>query len=174
MKKQMHILYIIIIAALLYIIIIAALLCCIKGCTRESIPSKQEIYEHFEENRDDILLVANYLIEKKCEDCWISSPDQPMFVDFSHVPIDSKIKDAVTRLMNNGVVTIEKISEKNLVEFMWWKSVHEEDCGLAYAIDNEQEPIIDFCTELTPYQEVGWYYYAVDYNKWRVEQSNNE
>ena len=50
---------------------------------------------------------------------------------------------------------------------MIWSRGMDFRSGIAYSI-NEEEPTIEYLTNLVPLSEAGWYFYEADYNEWRL------
>ena len=161
---------------------ICSILLAFSGCAAikelNTTPTVQEVEQRFESNRDDILTVVDFLVESEHEDILIWDADGTMKVDLD--PSDSKldqiaiydedVRTAVDHLLGRGAYK-RIMKDGNTIDLPQWYSSQQQGCGIAYSINGIDLPEVDYVTEYIPLDEEGWYYYAYDYNEWRVEQA---
>lgn len=151
---------------------IILLLCLnLTGC-RQSAPTAESVEEKFFENYDDIQMVVDFMLNTGYGDVYIDSADGTMFADLETMTIsDETVNNSVERLIRGQPGSegqyygFYKIS--HTIEILQWKYM-EVGCGIAYTTSETLLPKIQYCTELVPLAEAGWYYYVADYNEWRV------
>lgn len=151
-----------------------ALMLCIylSACSwKYSSPGPEEVYGYMQKNRDDITVVLSYLMEQDCESFLVSSKNGQALMDLQKVQIeDGEVLNSIRSLWKNGCCEICKRTEWNCIQFTIWKrSIDETDCGILYALRLDELPEVQYQTESVPLPEKGWYYYKVEYNKWRAE-----
>lgn len=130
-------------------------------------PTKEQIYHIYEKYMDDIQLVVKYFIDSHCENIYILEETGEMVGDFQKIEVkDRLVEEAIARLIDSG--DFKNISKKGeTIEFIMWTGILDVGCGVAYSIDHNIFPEIQFQTELTSLPEPGWYYFVYDYNTWR-------
>lgn len=171
------------------VLITVGLLCSIflllQGCAsiklRSTPPTIQDVSQQFENNRDDILTVVDFLLKSEYESILIWDSDGTMQVDLDSstpelnwIPIkDATIIAAVKRLLDNG--KYKSISKKgDTINIPQWYSPQQQGCGIAYSRDQSTFPTVAYVTKFTPLGEIGWYYYSYDYNEWRIEETRKK
>lgn len=140
----------------------------LSQCAKQDTPSFESISTEFQKSQAHVQTVADYFLTSEFKTIYIRSTDEPLFADFSYIPIDDSIKSAVSSLLEGqGYVELTKEADWNALVFTTWTDHLERECGFVYAIDNTNLPTVEFLTKLEPLSEVGWYYYVSDYNEWR-------
>lgn len=159
--------------------ILSALLCAamlLTGCSFSVVASEplsvEEIEDWFEDNQQEILTIVNYLTDKPADDIYIDGPNEEVFSDFDYVTInDPEVKVCVERLWEHGCRSVTKMTNRNAISFkIWSRFVGEAWGGIAFSLDGENLPEEQYCTQLQPLSEDGWFYYVAEYNLWRVQQ----
>lgn len=124
-------------------------------------------------DEDDILLIKEYFIQSEFPEIYISDMSGYMFtgIDTKNVQIKNKeVLAAVKRLMfRKGYINMAK--EGNTINFTMWRGIADVMKGIAYSIDGENKPTLQFLTKLEPLKEPGWYYYEEDYNEYRTRNN---
>lgn len=130
-------------------------------------PDIKEAEQRFRENQKQIQIVVDYMIESEYEDIYIDDDDGSMLVDLEDIPIaDKQVISAIKHLL--GKKQYRTISKNgNTIAFFQWTGLQDITCGIAYAINSEEQLYIEFATHIEPMTEPGWYYYVEDYNQWR-------
>ena len=157
-----------------FLVLIAVFLVVINifvGCTNREPPSLEEMEDYWETNREDILLVTNFLMQQE-GDVFIDY-DGYSFESWFDVPIPDKIHNAVKRLRNTQRICVSK-SENTIQFIIWIPPMTEIDSGLAFSINGTDLPSIAYATVITPLSESGWYYYVADFNEWRVRSTEQD
>ena len=130
-------------------------------------PDFQSVYSDFEYYKQDILLVLNYLIDSNYENVYFIKETGEMVADFRRIEVNEEpVVEAILRLFDSGrFINVSKIG--GTIEFEMWNGIRDVGCGVAYSMDSNKYPDIQFQTELLALPESGWYYYIYDYDKWR-------
>ncbi len=135
-------------------------------------PTVQEVESKFNQNREDIMIVTNYLAESEYGRIYLHDTSGNMSVGTSNISISDQIViDSIKRLSLKGYTVI--IKDGNTIHFQQWTRFTDAGCGIAYSINKTSAPRIEFLTQLEPLSEEGWYYYVDDYAQWRVEQGQS-
>lgn len=122
----------------------------------------------FDQDREELQAVCDWLLASDYQQIVISSPYEKMFADYSKIRIDEKILPALKYLFDKrGYVDVYKDSEDNTICFGIWSESLDRGGGILYAIDNSQMPTTDYMTQCSELSETGWYYFESDYNEWR-------
>ena len=147
----------------------------LNGCSAEP-PNVEAVEDHFQNNRETIQIVVDFLLNIDCPSVYINTTDGTMLADLDRIEIkDNKANNAIKRLLGSSLFAKKQyrfiIRERNTIIFAQWSNSQQVGCGIAYSINKEVSPSIQYCTKLVPLSENGWYYYVDDYNTWRVENS---
>ena len=152
--------------------VVVAVLCVsllLTGCMMRlrNEPGKEETDAWFRENKADILLVTECLLQLKYSSCCIWDAKSEVTVYGRPVPVDNlEFYPAVKRLFENGCRQMSKYNDT--IEFFLWYTFYD-DRGLAYSPD-DKVPLVQFITEYELLDgETDWYYYVSDYEKCRNE-----
>ena len=139
-------------------------------------PDISEAQKVFQECYDDIQIVVDFLVSSEHGEIIIDADSRTSFKDVDgyhsesvELVLDTKTEEAVKRLLNGEYEKI--IKWENTIQIIQWHRFTGIGCGVAYTINGQDSPEIQFVTELIPMKEDGWYYYVVDYNKWRLENN---
>ncbi len=122
--------------------------------------------EQFQKYYDSIEIVVSYLINSGNQDVYIKDNTGSIWADFQCVQANETVNTAIQHLFKEGYISINKSG--NTIWFLQWKGTQDIGCGIAYSIDGETIPEIEFTTKLIPMSKDSWYYYVSDYNSWRV------
>ena len=156
-----------------YSLLLVLFLCyTLTGCSSEP-PDVASVEEHFQNNQEDIQTVVDFIINSEYSSVSIDTADGMMFADLKMVEIENEgVNSAIKRLLGHRLGGSRQYysiyRSMNTIEFFQWKNTHDCGCGVAYSISGKIPPIIQYCTELVPLSEEGWYYYVDDYNAWRT------
>lgn len=133
-------------------------------------PEFSEIEACFLRDKEDILIIADYMICSGYEDLYINEKGETAWADFADIAIEDKfVSCAVKRLESNDYAYINKVD--NTIKFCLWVGLRDVSCGVAYSINGIDEPQLQYMVELKPLSEPGWYYYVTNYNQWRAENA---
>ncbi len=129
---------------------------------------KDRAERYFNRDKEDILLITEYFINSGYSQILIHDENGNMSIGYTSIKInDETVKKAVNNLIDKrGYISIQRTD--NTISFAMWCRLSDVSRGVAYSIDKEHEPTLEYLTELQPLEEEGWYYYEDDYNEWRV------
>ena len=164
----------------LFAILLVLLVMLFAGCSSYNTPPDvRSVQECFQNNRDNIQIIVDFMVYTGYADIYIENTDGTMLVDASGTIqnglIEKQIDDdmvvaAVSQLLENReYVGINKIG--NTIEFQQWSGLLDIGCGIAYTVNGTDAPEIQFATKLIPISEDGWFYYIYDYNEWREQRT---
>ncbi len=144
----------------------------LTGCF-SSPPDVETVETQFKDNYEDIQLVVDFIIGTDYQSIQINTTDGTMWADFETVEIlDDAVNGAVERLLGRSFMDEGKYhfiyKSGHTIYLPQWSSSQDIGCGVAYSINETDLPRIQYCTELMPLIEKGWYYYVDDYNSWRT------
>lgn len=161
------------IKAIALIFVLAALVCMSFGCSYTEPSSKEAAEKHLKHDFDDL----TYMVQ------WLQDMEQPYvafcrtwdhaLIGLDKVPIDEEIAPVVKRLLKEYELIVMD-AETNRIQFEFWTSVHDQGCGLLYALEQTKQPTVEYMTQREPLSVEGWYYYFTDFNEWRVEQTRDK
>ena len=141
-------------------------------------PTVDDIEGFFTENEGYIQTVADYLLHIEYDYAYLYREDGgSRFLSNReyHEIEDVKTRESIKELFNKGCLFIGKEEELNSLHFrIWSKTNGNIDCGLSHDIKYEDEPKVQFQTELVPLNKDGWYYYLAEYEKWRSQHSDRQ
>lgn len=159
------------ISIVLFLLVISLVL---TGCVKEEPPSIDVVQQYFQDNRDDIQVVVDYMLSTNYEYIVIKSDDGSIWADYEETAIHSEnVQRSLKNLLNTGYFLKFKKWENTIDIMCWMAFVVEIDCGIAYTINGVDEPEIEYATEMIPLNENGWYYYVSDYEQWRVNKAGD-
>ena len=132
-----------------------------SGCsTIGQPPAPQRIEETFQNYREEIQMVTDYLLTQ----------NPPVAIDSSSRELPEDVVWAVRNLMRSaGWTSIHY--RGNTIYFILWTRFTDAGCGIAYSVGNTLEADLPFLTQVQPLSERDWYYYVEDYAKWRTEKN---
>ena len=144
----------------------------LTGCL-SSPPDAESVDARFQNNYEDIQIVVDFVIDSEYQDIHINTTDGMMWADFETVEISNEeVNSAINRLLGRSFwgdrqyLAIYKSG--HTISLPQWSGPQDNGCGVACYITEVMLPRIEYCTELTPLSQTGWYYYVDDYNAWRV------
>lgn len=155
------------------LVLALSLLLLLPGCSRaEKHPGIEYAEAHLQQDKEDLQTLVQWLQESEYPYIVFDGKDDTMFIEFEDIPIPEEIQPTLDRLFkNNKYNTIIKDEEDNTIQFLYWTSFQEKDCGLLYALDKTERPSAQYMTQCEPLSVDGWYYYFSDYNKWRIGET---
>lgn len=159
-----------------YLLLLVASVCAVLISCSSAIPDVKAVESHFQNNYEDIQIVVDFITNLEYSSVDISSADGTMLADLETMKIeDENVNSAVKRLLGTPLAKERQYysvyKSGNTIEFCQWSSPHDIGCGIAYSINETYTPRIQYCTELVPLSQSGWYYYVDDYNTWRIENN---
>ena len=136
-------------------------------------PDREKTEKQFKRDRESLCIIADYLSD----------------LDYSFVVIDkSGLKNET--MFTGAYTRYQKINDKrvmkslnkvlcygkyltvgksdNTVFFKKWKFL-EKDRGIAFSINKDEPPAVEFLVKYEKLSESGWYYYESDYEEWRTK-----
>ena len=151
-------------------VIVILVLSLIPSSCFKSPPSAEDIEAFMKENRNDILLVNEYLLEIEGRHAIIWDNKGTILIDLCDQQIENDaVKKALRFLWQSRCYRIVKYDEDNAIAYhIWSRTMGGVSCGFVYAIDHTRSPKVQYLTKLIPLSEDGWYYYLADYEEWRV------
>lgn len=168
---------IIVIIAIVLLSFVCVLSGCLIMCTNctspfgNNMPDKDTVEEFVIKHDDDIQIVTKYLLELGNNFAVIESSNGQIYkdVEYKYTTIeDSEVKKSISNLWKAGCRGITRDTQYNSISFLLWRNnFFEIDCGFACPIDDSHEVSVNYQTELTSISN-NWYYYVVDYEKWRL------
>ncbi len=158
--------------------VVVAVLCVsllLTGCMMRlrNEPGKEETDAWFRENKADILLVTEYLLQLEYDYCYIWDENSELSVLKSvQIPVDNpEFYPAVKRLFENKCYRITK--KNDTIDFLLWTFFDGRGKGLAYSPDSKV-PSIQCLMDCELIEgETDWYYYLDDYETWRAQGRPN-
>ena len=170
MKKYFIIL--IVVLAVLTIIFVGGF---VFLCLLMPVLSQKGTEEDFSKNRDNIIIVTNYLVNSKYESIIITTSDfdGTMYVNLDgDIAIeDQQVLEALDELLKpNNYKTIGRY--KNAIDFIR-SSTLDFSSGIVYSMDGN-DPQLQFLTRLEPLSEPNWYYFEEDFNLWREREERKK
>ena len=135
------------------ILLLVVLLLC-NGCGKVmEPPSVQEIEGTFEEFREEIQVVTDYLL----------SQEQSVSIYSSSQELPKDVAQAVKTLMRQaGCHSIHGNTAQ--AHFVLWTRFTDAGCGLYYAKSETPEEYFLYLVQSEAISEPGWYYYVDDCN----------
>ena len=159
-----------------YVLVAVIMLVSLGGCSIMEPPSVAYVERRFNKYYNDIQIVVAFMISSEYETVIIDSDERTGLksTDGYHyeniaLALDSEIEEAVNRLLDGKYKGMSKYN--NTISLLQWCRFNDVGCGVAYAINNEDLPDIQYATELIPLEKEGWFYYVDDFNQWRLENS---
>ena len=122
---------------------------------------KEKMEKIFDEDRELLFIVTNYLISSDYEIAYIppDMKDGEIYISGDYAEIeDVEIIKAINKLKERGYKGIS--IEDYTIHFQRWSNL-DKGRGIAYSIDGS-EPTLQFLTKLEPLSEPNWYYYEED------------
>jgi len=130
-------------------------------------PDKDKMEKYFKRDKDDIVLIAEYFADSNSESFHLTDLNFHS-TNYNKTINDEKVVKAFTQLFEKrGYSVISK--NGNTIYFQKWTRGADLGIGIAYSINGEDKPILDFLTKLEPLSEKNWYFYEADYNEWRIK-----
>ncbi len=148
-----------------------AILSLLHSCfTANTPPSLQYVRRCFERDKEDLLLIQEYLITSEYTDFfvvdYINENWEIALADLEHVEIcNDAVLRALQRLKERGYENINKTG--NTIEFELWSGIRDISCGIAFVAEGNAADIA-FLTEIKHLEQKEWHYYITDYEQWRT------
>lgn len=134
-------------------------------------PDRDKMGKYLERDKADFAIIIEYFVNSDYSYINIDKSDLKKGVMFTGANTrDEEIEDeAVIKSLNRllgkrGYRVIGR--NDNTIFFQKWAFL-EKDCGIAYSINGEDKPIVEFLIKLEELSEDGWYYYEADYEEYR-------
>ena len=133
-------------------------------------PNMDKMEKYFNKDKADIVLVTDYFIESGYSEISINKLNYKKGFMFTSANRMAEIEDeAVAKVIERlykkrGYKVIGRYG--NTIFFEKWAFL-ERDRGIAYSINGEDKPVLEFLVKLEPLSEDGWYYYEADYEEYR-------
>ena len=159
MKRIMYAITIFLIASLLF-----------QGCTSiNTPPSADSVKKAYLANKENIIIVINYMIDSGYNDIQIRDASGMIWADFEDVQIaDASVIEALCNLFETY-----KFINKNgmtITLLQWTAPVRDIGCGLCYSLLPSTLPKVEYATEMIKIAESDWYYYVSNYEEWRIQK----
>jgi hypothetical protein len=144
------------------------------------IKGKPEIESDFMDNRDELVMVADFLANNGYKKLYVYTDDVKLFAGIGNgrryfVGDGADAFNAMERLLKRrGYLNINKFD--NIVSFSRWRKM-EKSVGLLCLTKGTMPDIsaleqsLTFLMEIEPLSTPGWYYYKTDYNAFRLQKS---
>lgn len=154
-----------------FVLILVFCISVLPGC----VPKKRnidsaDVNATFEEDIDDLQLVADYLCDFDYDYVIIENSKDIMIVDGGErKPIANvDVKEIVESLFSKGYQRLAK--NYNTIKFHRWdKSFDMEfQAGFAFVYDGSEDLDISFVVHQEPLSKDNWYYYEANYNEYRL------
>ncbi len=136
-----------------------------------SAPDKEKIENYFQRDKDDLMIVADYLSHLDYSYVLIDKSgvsDGIMFTGAStrnqKICDDNALESLNSILNSKAYITVEK--NGNTICFLRW-SFLEQERGIAVSVDKVENLSVEFLVESEPLSKIGWYYYEADYEVYR-------
>lgn len=136
-----------------------------------ALPDANKMEKYFERDKADFVLIIEYFIQSDYSDIIIDKTNFKEGIISTGTNMrgkkieDNAVVKAIERLFKRGY---RKIGIYNNTIYFVKRIMFEEERGIAYSINGEDKPIVEFLTKLDPLSQDGWYYYEADYNEWRT------
>lgn len=142
-------------------------------------PGKMTMSRYFRRDQKDLQIIVDFFQNSAYSEIYItrvSYADEPevMFTGYltGNVKIeDDTVIDAIERLFTKWKYDVIERSG-NTISFQKWSNL-DKGRGIAYSINGEDDPQLDFLTDLKALSKKGWYYYEEDYNEWRIQHEKS-
>ena len=131
-------------------------------------PTLEEAEKYFEENRKDLEIVADFLINES-NDVYIMHYAH-RWENWKNTELTNDVRKAIERLRNGQYKICITKDEDTIGITIWFPAVLEMSSGFIYSINGKEPPVVQFATTLKPLSEPGWYFYIEDFNTWRLQQ----
>lgn len=129
-------------------------------------PDKDKMEKYFVRDKEDIILITDYFSNSDYSLIIFNHPN--INANFDRLKIDDDlVLEAIVRLLNErGYSVIGK--EQNTIFFQKWRSGADLSIGIAYSINDNDEPMLPHLTKLESLSESGWYFYEENFGEWRL------
>jgi len=146
----------------------------LSACNPTPLRGLDKAENSFQENKELITLIRDFLIESEYDYITIDNPmnDTRMFINKGYVPIDNDgVIEALALLRQQRY---EGVSMTNPCIKFHMLTYQEIYYGIVYPIDGHtpDESCFSFLTLIEPLTEDGWYYFEENYPEWRVRNQN--
>lgn len=141
----------------------------LSGCFVQEEPGIETAESHLQRDLNDLQNMVQWMLSTEYESIAFWRRDNFMLAELEHLSIDESIRPTLDRLYHNGYQFISMDREENTIVFEYWsRTMGDQSCGLAYVLDEESQPEVQFIIESEPLSVKGWYYFFTDYEEWRV------
>lgn len=139
----------------------------IYGCSAQGEPGLEAAESYLQRDLSDLQNMVEWLQSTEYESVAFWRSEDSMLAGIEKNPIDDTIRPTLERLYKKGYQFISMKREANTIEFEYWWNVHDQGCGLAYVMEGDDKPDVQFMIDCERLSVKGWYYYYSDYNEWR-------
>ncbi len=146
--------------------LISLLLCTLlilSGCSFvPQPPAPERVEKTFQEYREEIQTVTDYLLTQK-----------PPVDIYNSQELPENVSQAVRTLIRKAGCSSIHYSE-NAIHFLLWTRFTDAGCGIAYSEESSLCALKEdfpFLTQEQPLSEQNWFYYVEDYAQWRIEKN---
>lgn len=143
---------------------------CIAICSLTP-PDEDKMEEYFKRDKNDFAVITEYLADSSYSYITINKSDSQrgtMFTgaDTQYEKIeDEAVIDALNRLFRDrGYRLVGR--DNDTIFFQKWAHF-EKERGIAYLLNGEDKPVIEFMVKAEMLSEEGWFYYETDYEEFR-------
>ena len=137
-------------------------------------PDKEKMEEYFTQDKDDLIIIADYLISLDYPSVWINKSRVKNGIMFTGAATrekkieDKTVLESLKRILNDkNYIRLGK--DEDTIFFEKWNYI-EKVRGFAFPINNEDSPCVEYLAKSEPLSENGWYYYESDYEKVRNQR----
>lgn len=134
-------------------------------------PDKDKMENYLQRDRKDLITVADYFSKLEYNLINVDRSNVENGIIFTGAKTgyqkidDTEVLYSLRKLLTNrNYVMIGK--DNNTVFFKKW-NYFEKDRGVAFSINKETVPSVEFLVKYEPLSEDGWYYYEADYEEYR-------
>jgi len=135
-------------------------------------PSHSRIERDFQRDREQLIIVRDFLIESEIGDIHINSDSAVdwLFSEMEQGRISTEHETALEIIHQFSQRRSGVISRRdNVIIFQRWSSL-DAGRGIAYSIDGSvpDNSTITFLVQIEPLSEEGWFFYIDDFSEYRM------
>ena len=135
-------------------------------------PSPETVRKNLYANYPDIKPLIDYVAQMEYENIYFRRNSDTFLVGLERKEISEiPISESIFRLLDNNAYINISIANDTIC-LLQWTGPQDIGCGVAYSLNPDRLPDVEFGTTLIPIGTDGWYYYISDYNQWRSNQAN--
>ena len=120
-------------------------------------------------SKNDFVVVQEFLENTDFDYISIDNAYDEMYVGYNKTIDDASVVTSITKIIKTyNFHKIEK--DNNTILFSKRSLLRDFYYGIAYPINNNDEPYVLFLTRMEPLPEDNWYYFESDYEEWRLNK----